>query len=183
MGPLTGRPLPPLRHGVGPLLVLVLETWVRVNLILPALLANALLPFSIKLSLLQNSGGCTSTSTQQRCGRLVPQWWPLGGVQCFLPTREQAQGSLYLCSLLMWYPGHGCSLSRPLMRAASSMPTSSVGTLVEHPWKWSTQPDSWRTPTVGAHHLKWYHWKKKHTIPSSHTIWKQTSPKGMVDPA
>ena len=74
MGHLAGRLLPPQSLGAGPPCPLVPETQVRVNPILPALLATDLLPFGVKLSLPQNSGGSAFALIHQRLMGLVPQW-------------------------------------------------------------------------------------------------------------
>ena len=112
-GPPHRQAITSSKLGVGPLLVLVLETWVRVNFVLPTLLASALLPFGIELSLLPNSGSGASTLTLQRQGRLVLGGDQLGGMQHFLPAEEPVWESLYLCPLLMWYPGHGWFVGGP----------------------------------------------------------------------
>ena len=78
MGPLTGRLLPHQSLGAGPPHALVLETQVRVNLVLPALLVTTLLPFGTNVSLPHNFGGGAFASIHHRPVGLVP-WWQLAG--------------------------------------------------------------------------------------------------------
>ena len=72
MGPLADRLLPSESLWVGPPHALVPETWVRVNLILPALLATALPPFGVELSLPQSSVGGALALIHQKLVVLVP---------------------------------------------------------------------------------------------------------------
>ena len=72
MSPLAGRLLTSSKPGAGLPCALVMETQVRVNLIWPALIAFALLPFGVKLSLPQSSSGGAFISFPQRPLGLVP---------------------------------------------------------------------------------------------------------------
>ena len=182
MGPLTGRLLPSQSLGVGPPHALVLETWVRVNLILPALLATALLPFGIKLSLPQNSSGGAFASIHQRPVGLVPWWWLAKRGITLSPNQETSFGELppsltsHVAPGVWWIPwgpsNGGYFLHGDLFGwniGGGGQGISRNGGLTS------------KIPPVGPHCPRQYHCKKKCTVPSSYIIPGQTPPKGMVD--
>ena len=125
-GPLAGRPLPPQSQGAGLLLALVLETWVRVNLVLPSLFASALPPFGIELSLLQNSSGSASALTHQMWERFVLWWWLAGRDAALSPNQGTGLGEPLSLSSPHAVPRAWLVLWGPPMGVASSMAPSLV---------------------------------------------------------